>query len=540
MRTKVWNNTTFTQIPDGGDVNWPLLTDFLVALADNAQTTNFQKSTIRTATTTPVTVVAASDHVVVTNLSVAGAVAVTLPAGVNGQEFVIIDGKQDAATNNITITPNGAQTINGAATLVINISAGGYKLKYSTTGTDWKILESITGSNSGITATGANQGVSRLQNKDLDDTSVWFVDNSDTTKRIKFDAGGTTGTSTTITAAQTANRVLTVPDATTTIVGHNVAQVLTLKDYDGGTASNTNRTTLAKDTLTNLTALTRKQGNFLYDTTNAVPVYDDGSNLISVRKVATATTPGTVTSFAPTVASSFLVTTNASYTVLDNDNYDKLFFSTGASTRTLLLPSLASNLGRTLYISKIDTGVGILTVDGASAETINGAATFSLYGQYEAITIFAQTTGWVIINFGSMPWQTFTPTGTWVTNATWSGTFKKVGDQLYVRSFVSVATGGVTGSYTQNTPNSLTIDTAKLLITSNNVFAIGGVGTARAAAVNYFLTAGYSSSTAVRAGFYNDDAALGLIPAGLSATAPDVFANTDFVYLEYSVPVVTT
>ncbi len=63
------------------------------------------------------------------------------------------------------------------------------------------------------------------------------------------------------------------------VVGTTDAQVLTAKDYDGGTASNTNRTTLAKETTGNLTALTRKQGNIFYDTTKNKPVFDDGTNL---------------------------------------------------------------------------------------------------------------------------------------------------------------------------------------------------------------------------------------------------------------------
>lgn len=57
------------------------------------------------------------------------------------------------------------------------------------------------------------------------------------------------------------------------------AQALINKDIDGGTAANTRRLTLPKDTLTNLTSLTRKQGTLVFDTTSNKPYYDDGSNL---------------------------------------------------------------------------------------------------------------------------------------------------------------------------------------------------------------------------------------------------------------------
>jgi hypothetical protein len=71
----------------------------------------------------------------VSNLTVAGAVAVTLPAGAAKQVFIIVDGKGDAATNNITITPNGAETIRGAATLVLANNYTGVVLVFS--GTNW-------------------------------------------------------------------------------------------------------------------------------------------------------------------------------------------------------------------------------------------------------------------------------------------------------------------------------------------------------------------------------------------------------------------
>lgn len=56
-----------------------------------------------------------------------------------------------------------------------------------------------------------------LENKNLDDGSVGFVDISDPTVAIFFDAAGTTGTDTTIQSSQTANRIITLPDADGTV-----------------------------------------------------------------------------------------------------------------------------------------------------------------------------------------------------------------------------------------------------------------------------------------------------------------------------------
>ena len=93
---------------------------------------------IRTAVATPITVVAATDNII--DVAVPGpvAVAVTLPAGVLGQQFTIKDGLGLASpATPITITPT-AGTIDGAATAVINAPYGSLTFVYN--GTQWLIL----------------------------------------------------------------------------------------------------------------------------------------------------------------------------------------------------------------------------------------------------------------------------------------------------------------------------------------------------------------------------------------------------------------
>ncbi len=74
-----------------------------------------------------------------------------------------------------------------------------------------------------------NAATVTLTNKSLVDTSTSIVDSVDSTKRLLFDAAGTTGTSTTLTGTQTANRVVNLPDATDTLVGKATTDVLTNK-----------------------------------------------------------------------------------------------------------------------------------------------------------------------------------------------------------------------------------------------------------------------------------------------------------------------
>jgi hypothetical protein len=131
-------------IPDAADLNWQQLSAFLQALGDSAQATTFQKWAVRKATSSPVTVSATTDCVVVTDLTVAGAVTVNLPAGASKQLFIIIDGKGDAATNNITINRNGTDTIKGATSLVLSHNRDAVVLVYNGTDTDWKVLGPVT------------------------------------------------------------------------------------------------------------------------------------------------------------------------------------------------------------------------------------------------------------------------------------------------------------------------------------------------------------------------------------------------------------
>ena len=140
MATSVSFNGSTYSIPASGEVAWASLSNFLIAVANNAQTTGKQIQTIRTALTTPVTV-AATDYGIITNLTSPGAVAVTLPSGVNGQIFAVIDGKGDAATNNVTVSGT-AQNIRGASTYVISANYGAAVFQFSTTENHWEAVPS--------------------------------------------------------------------------------------------------------------------------------------------------------------------------------------------------------------------------------------------------------------------------------------------------------------------------------------------------------------------------------------------------------------
>lgn len=139
----VFNGTTYG-IPSSGELSWSSLSAFLIDVGNNAAVSEEMKQAIRVATTSPVTVSSSTDCTVVTDLSVAGAVTVNLPAGANKQLFIIVDGKGDALTNNITINRNGSDTIAGATSLVLNHNRQTVFLQYHAATTDWKILANVT------------------------------------------------------------------------------------------------------------------------------------------------------------------------------------------------------------------------------------------------------------------------------------------------------------------------------------------------------------------------------------------------------------
>lgn len=226
-------------------------------------------------------VLALSTHIMASeiqgNLNVTGTISGTSVIGGTNLKSDTINEKTSAAGVTVDSVLLKDNTVTASSFSILN----GFKstIDAPNNGADYTYSLPTTAANTSIATIDGSQ---TLTNKSLKDSLTSIVDTSDTSKKILFDAGGTASTTTTITGAQTANRVLTLPDATTTLVGTDVSQDITNKDIDGGTASDDNRITLPKASTATLDGLTDKEGTIAYDTTLGQAKINDGANWKSI------------------------------------------------------------------------------------------------------------------------------------------------------------------------------------------------------------------------------------------------------------------
>lgn len=386
-----WNNTTY-QIPDAGDRNWSGLTSFLVDLATNAETTNKQIVGQRIATATPVTVSALTDYAIVINLTTPAAVTVNLPVAVTGQTFVIVDGKGDAATNNITVTPSSG-TINGASTFVMNVNHGAAQVVYTLSG--WAVSAEFTSASSGTGTVARNKIAPATANYVLINDGSG---NMSQEANLAVSRGGTglgtltsngvligAGTSAVAAAAGTANQVLVVPGAGGTPIFGAVplsspaAVTGTLPVSNGGTGNATltsNGVVIGAGTSAAVTATGAANQVLVVPGAGGTPVFGavqvgSSAAVTGTLAVANGGTGKTTTQAALNNISQ--LTTKGDLLIFDGTNSTR--FPVGSDGT--VLSALAAGSGGLSWISPLTnpmTTAGDLIVGGTSGATIRVAA----------------------------------------------------------------------------------------------------------------------------------------------------------------------
>lgn len=101
------------------------------------------------------------------------------------------------------------------------------------------------------------------------------------------------------------------------------------------------------------------------------------------------------------------------YTITDTDGFTIIAVTTGASDRTVTLPTLADNQGRILTFVKVDDGAGELVIDGEGAETIEGFASLYIGRRYGFLTVYADSASWLRIGGAIQPVSGEPSGGTW-------------------------------------------------------------------------------------------------------------------------------
>ena len=281
-------------------------------------------------------------------------------------------------------------------------------------------------------------------------------------------------------------------------------------NFNFGTATNTNRLLLPTETTTNLDALTDTSSLLAFDSTLNKVVFNAGGGWNAVY-------PGGAAALA-------ISSKSTTYTVTTSDNV--LIGNASSAAIQFNLFACSGNSGYQLFIQKSDTTFNAVTIDPDASETIGGSATTTLNTVGESATLVCDgTSDWKIINRKIPSVKTaFTPTGSWISGATYSGFWQRIGDSIVLEILVA-ATGGVTAtSLTINIPSGLTIDTAKLTSMSGTEAIVGSSYVQDAGVKKYpHARVEYVSTTSIRP-YYNSDATT---EAFVSSSAPMTWASGD-------------
>jgi hypothetical protein len=385
------------------------------------------------------------------------------------------------------------------------------------------------------------------------------------------------------------NPTLTVGSSVVTLTG---TQALTNKDYDGGTASNTSRLTLPKAAYATLAGLARKEGTLLYATDQDLVYADDGSNLIPVGSGSSGTGTLNIVDNPSATASTTGWTAATNYTVARNTTDSPLegvidtcfaISTTTASSESptsgvyaaaQLMPAALRNTKTqvSFYVNVPATSLGVwrlsiynasgtrmsLSSDSSSVTTLPGGfngqfvCTFDADSSASYTLSLTQTTrssantlyftNLVIGNgitaqgaavSGSVTW---TPTGSWVSNTTYTGDYTRVGSVGNFHVRISLSGPPTAAALTVNMPSGLTIDTSLVsVVVGTNTF---GRAHANANGVPMvFSVVSTGSASTVQLYFQSTASSTSSAMTGVNNTVPVSWTSPSTIDLYWSVPI---
>jgi len=242
----------------------------------------------------------------------------------------------------------------------------------------------------------SNNSTSTLANKNLVDTTTRVVDSVDPTIRIAFNAAGTAGTTTTIASSQTSNRVLTLPDATDTLVGVNTAATLTSKQlvdtttsivdsvdntvriqFNAAGTTGTTTTIASSQTANRVLTLPNLTDNILSDTSVSTLTSKTvlaTSNNVAAKSLHSATTIVDVSASAAPTAGQTLVATSGTAATWQTPPYVGNLLPFGSGVDGDVVIAVNTTLGRDMYYNTLTVNVGVVLNTRGYAVYVRGAA----------------------------------------------------------------------------------------------------------------------------------------------------------------------
>ncbi len=134
-------------------------------------------------------------------------------------------------------------------------------------------------------------------------------------------------------------------------------------------------------------------------------------------------------------------------------------------------------------------------------------------------------------------WNSFTPTGSWVANSTYTGFWRRIGGNMEVQVNIALAGAPTSAALTINMPTGYTIDTTRLVNSTANVGSFVGSASAKSAGSVSSLLVKYNNTSSVVV-LYLTSITVAANITNVDATHPGVFANGDAVAVLISVPIV--
>lgn len=193
-----------------------------------------------------------------------------------------------------------------------------------------------------------------------------------------------------------------------------------------------------------------------------------------------------------------------------------------AGAFSLAIPAAAGNTRGVVRVIKTDATFNAVTIsDGTFSTTLNT--------QNEAVELISNGSTYLVIS-RRIPsvWTAFTPTGSWITNTTYTGFWQRVGDSIVLDIAMALAGAPTSATLTIDMPTGLTIDSSKLTSVSGFKF-LGEVGLSDNTAGTVVGKATYNT-TSLFTIVYLDDSAAGLIVQNpVTQAAPFLFAINDAV-----------